>query len=416
MGQSLSDEDSLDLTRKAIIPFRVRNNGFQVDYHILKFRSFTKAKVDAATDTKYDDSFLELNTRSKIVGDIRKVLTISAESISTEYASLRKNYYSRICFATLTFFIGIVLTNIGLVQNELPKGRIMIIFGGLLLVLTLITLVMIVYTDRRLRILNREFVSQCVSILEKEKIVTWTASFQHLLFDIIYPYNGKTGAGAVILTPNPYFEMINQTTDDKVDIVLDPNANDKSAMRQPIPCPQWAIDESVSVSVSNDNEKRPLIGFADAAAAEQRNLAKARNANARAEHPLLYDEDNEERAEQMAVEIEPMEAHAEVSSQDTDSDDDADDERAEIRDESPNEEQKDASPVKGEPKGKGKKKQAPKAYTGFDASKENAKKVHGDLVQRYFHDAPEDIEGHGEDTGLLVLSEAEKVLLSGKVK
>lgn len=421
MGNSLylSDDDALDLTRKAIIPFRVRNNGFQVDYHILKFRSFTKAKVDAATDTKYDDSFLELNTRSKIVGDIRKVLTISAESISSEYASLRKNYYSRICFATLTFFIGIVLTNIGLVQNELPKGRIMMIFGGLLLSLTVVTLVMIVYTDRRLRILNREFVSSCVSILEKEKIVTWTASFQHLLFDIIYPYNGKTGAGAVILTPNPYFEMINQTTDEKVDIVLDPNANDKSVMRHPIPCPQWAIDESVS----NDNENRPLIGFAEAAKAEQRsNQAKVR---VRAEHPLLYDDEHEnddDGAERLAVEIEPMEAQ-QISSQDSDSDDDADDEREVRRDEmSPNEEQKDESPknlkgAKGENKGskvKGKKKQAPKAYTGFDASKENAKKVHGDLVQRYFHDAPEDIEGHGEDTGMLPLSEAEKKLIAQK--
>eukprot|EP01084_Bolivina_argentea_P314215 544237_1 len=137
MGNSISDDES-DITRKAIIPFRVRNNGFQVDYKIFKFRSFSKAKIDKATDTKYDDSFLELNTRSKIVGDIRKVLTISAESISEEYATLRKNYYSRMFFGILTFFIGLVLTNIGLVQNELPKGRIMIIFGGMLLMLTLI--------------------------------------------------------------------------------------------------------------------------------------------------------------------------------------------------------------------------------------------------------------------------------------
>merc|ERR1740131_74930 len=114
---------------------------------------------------------------------------------------------------------------------------------------------MIVYTDRRLRILNREFVSSCVSILEKEKIVTWTASFQHLLFDIIYPYNGKTGAGAVILTPNPYFEMISKTTDDKADIDFDPNAPDSDRKVKQLPIPQWAIDESVS----NDNEVQPLI-------------------------------------------------------------------------------------------------------------------------------------------------------------
>lgn len=213
MGNTLVEEDSLEITRKAIIPFRVRNNGFQVDYKIFKFRSFTKAKKDEATDTKYDDSFLELNTRSKIVGDIYKVLTISAETISEEYANLRKNYYSRLCFAILTFFIGLVLTNIGLLQDELPKGRVMIIFGSLLLLLTLVTAIIVLYTDRRLKLLNKDFVQNCVKIMEKEKIVTWTASFQHLLFDIIYPYNGKTGVGAVILTPNPYFEMISNTTD-----------------------------------------------------------------------------------------------------------------------------------------------------------------------------------------------------------
>lgn len=122
MGNHVSEFDDYDVTRKAIIPFRVRNNGFQVDYQILKFRSFTKAKIDQATDTKYDDSFLELNTRSKIVGDIRKVLTISAESISEDYATLRKNYYSRICFGFLTFFIGLVMTNVGWLDNTQPKG------------------------------------------------------------------------------------------------------------------------------------------------------------------------------------------------------------------------------------------------------------------------------------------------------
>ena len=122
MGNNLSDDESFEVTRKAIIPFRVRNNGFQVDYKIFKFNTFTKAKIDEATDTKYDDTFLELNTRSKIVGDIRKVLTISAETISEDYANLRRNYYSRIFFGVITFIIGIILTNIGLVQNALPKG------------------------------------------------------------------------------------------------------------------------------------------------------------------------------------------------------------------------------------------------------------------------------------------------------
>ena len=259
MGNNLSDDDSCDVTRKAIIPFRVRNNGFQVDYKILKFQSFTKAKIDEATDTKYDDKFLELNTRSKIVGDIRKVLTISAESISEEYSTLRKNYYSRIFFGILTFFIGLVLTNIGLVQNELPKGRIMIIFGGLLLLLTFITFIIILYTDRRLKTLNREFVQDCVKILEKEKIVTWTASFQHLLFDIIYPYNGKAGVGAVILTPNPYFEMISKTTDDIVDMDIHVNADDKKTSKLKLPIPQWAIDESVSNDGGPIDEEEELL-------------------------------------------------------------------------------------------------------------------------------------------------------------
>ena len=258
MGNNLSDDECLEVTRKAIIPFRVRNNGFQVDYKILKFRSFTAAKIDEATDTRYDDSFLELNTRSKIVGDIRKVLTISAETISEEYSTLRKNYYSRIFFGILTFFIGLVLTNIGLVQNELPKGRIMIIFGGLLLLLTFITFVIIIYTARRLKTLNKEFVENCVKILEKEKIVTWTASFQHLLFDIIYPYNGKTGVGAVILTPNPYFEMISKTTDDIVDMDIHVNGDDKKTSKLKLPIPQWAIiDESISNDGPQDEE--PLL-------------------------------------------------------------------------------------------------------------------------------------------------------------
>merc|ERR1712244_136943 len=40
-----------------------------------------------------------------------------------------------------------------------------------------------------------------------------------------------------------------------------------------------------------------------------------------------------------------------------------------------------------------KKKTAPKAYTGFDdVSKENVQKIHGDLIQRFFHENPEDIE------------------------
>ena len=48
------------------------------------------------------------------------------------------------------------------------------------------------------------------------------------------------------------------------------------------------------------------------------------------------------------------------------------------------------------------KKPPPRAYTGFDdVSKENVVKIHGDLIQRFFHENPEDIEGHGEDTGLL---------------
>lgn len=44
-------------------------------------------------------------------------------------------------------------------------------------------------------------------------------------------------------------------------------------------------------------------------------------------------------------------------------------------------------------------RQAPKPYTGFDdISKEHAKKIQGDLVQRYFHETPEEMEGYGQDT------------------
>merc|ERR1712244_15726 len=161
---------------------------------------------------------------------------MGAETISEEYATLRKNYYSRILFGILTFFIGLILTNIGLVQNELPKGRIMIIFGGLLLILTVITSIIVIYTDRRLKHLNTEFVENCVKILEKEKIVTWTASFQHLLFDIIYPYNGRAGVGAVILTPNPYFEMCVKTTDEVNDYDVHVNdAKDKKGSKLELP-------------------------------------------------------------------------------------------------------------------------------------------------------------------------------------
>merc|ERR1712048_80755 len=48
-----------------------------------------------------------------------------------------------------------------------------------------------------------------------------------------------------------------------------------------------------------------------------------------------------------------------------------------------------------------------KAYTGFDdVSKKIANKIHGDLIQRFFHENPEDIEGHGEETALLALQQA----------
>ena len=397
MGNNLSDDEcSMDVTRKAIIPFRVRNNGFQVDYKIFKFRSFTKAKVDEATDTKYDDSFLELNTRSKIVGDIRKVLTISAETISEEYATLRKNYYSRIFFGILTFFIGLVLTNIGLVQNELPKGRIMIIFGGLLLVLTLITLIIIIYTDRRLKTLNKEFVQNCVKILEKEKIVTWTASFQHLLFDIIYPYNGKSGVGAVILTPNPYFEMISKTTDDVVD--MDIHVNDKRTKNLKLPIPQWAIEESISNE--GPNEDAPLILHDKV---KRRGIDKSLILPPSDDNELSKSNDDKDENP-----LNGIISAVEVTDDDDDDDDHSDllppsDADNELESEINNiDEQKNNKNNKKGPNGKLDKKSAPKAYTGFDdVSKENVAKIHGDLIQRFFHENPEDIEGHGEDTQLL---------------
>merc|ERR1719228_1787398 len=86
------------------------------------------------------------------------------------------------------------MTNVGWLDNTQPKGRVLMIFGGLMLLLTVVTMIIVVYTDRKLKQLNRQFVQKCVKILEKEKIVTWGASFQHLLFDIIYPYHGRSGA------------------------------------------------------------------------------------------------------------------------------------------------------------------------------------------------------------------------------
>ena len=408
MGNTLSDDDSLDITRKAIIPFRVRNNGFQVDYKIFKFRSFKKAKKDEATDTKYDDSFLELNTRSKIVGDIYKVLTISAETISEEYANLRKNYYSRMCFGILTFFIGLVLTNIGLVQNELPKGvhpsvclccvyniscvsyvhylgRVMIIFGALLLILTFVTAIIVIYTDRRLKILNKDFVQNCVKILEKEKIVTWTASFQHLLFDIIYPYNGKAGVGAVILTPNPYFEMCVKTTDDLNDYDVHVNdVKDKKSSKLKLPIPQWAIDDSISEGPNE--EVQPLMMKKSPAL-----ILPPSDDNDDSKFVISCDEDTKTESDSLSNRSNDLIMHSDVE----DADNEEESEKILI--------EMDAKPKKKKKQNKSVPVKAPVAYTGFEhVSKENAAKIHGECVQRFFHDNPEDIEGHGEATALLL--------------
>jgi len=391
MGANLSELDDYDVTRKAIVPFRVRNNGFQVDYQILKFRSFTKAKIDQATDTKYDDSFLELNTRSKIVGDIRKVLTISAESISEDYATLRKNYYSRICFGVLTFFVGLVMTNIGWLDNTQPKGRVLIIFGGLMLMLTFVTLILVIYTDRKLKQLNRQFVQKCVKILEKEKIVTWGASFQHLLFDIIYPYHGRSGAGAVILTPNPYFEMVTKNTDDleEMEIKVDDPSRKSKMHRLPIPMPQWVVDESVS-----REEHKPLIG----AGLLERGQFGQCALNPAASPPLILPP-SDDSFQGPVMPMIPVAYLTESSGSESPDlrqpSDDADDE-----------DMNESDKLIPDENAKGKKdeqqaKPAPKPYTGFDdTSKEIARKIHGDLAQRYFHNAPEDIEGFGHDTQL----------------
>jgi len=398
MGANLSELDDYDVTRKAIIPFRVRNNGFQVDYQILKFRSFTKAKVDQATDTKYDDSFLELNTRSKIVGDIRKVLTISAESISEDYATLRKNYYSRICFGVLTFFVGLVMTNIGWIDNTQPKGRVLIIFGGLMLMLTFVTLVLVIYTDRKLKHLNRQFVQQCVKILEKEKIVTWGASFQHLLFDIIYPYNGRSGAGAVILTPNPYFEMVTKNTDDLEEMEIKVDDPSKKGYKLPIPMPPWVVEESVS-----REEHKPLIG----ADLIQRQFGQSHPSSP----PLILPPSDDSFQGPVAAMIPPAELTEESS----------DSESAELRprsDDADDEEVNESDKLIPDEIEKGKKdekqaKPAPKPYTGFDdTSKEIARKIHGDLAQGYFLNSKEDIEGYGHETQLEQLQDLkEKVPL-----
>jgi len=307
------------------------------------------------------------------------VLTISAETISEEYATLRKNYYSRILFGILTFFIGLILTNIGLVQNELPKGRIMIIFGGLLLILTVITSIIVIYTDRRLKHLNTEFVENCVKILEKEKIVTWTASFQHLLFDIIYPYNGRAGVGAVILTPNPYFAMLaKETTDNSkkehIIKVNDDHSGGKNLNNIKLPI-IWNIDESIS---EGPNEEAPLIKNDKIRPYKHQSLILPPSDNDD-DHNHKFVISAAEHSESEDSQIEESKTESEHTSND------GDNEQIEI-----------------EQIPKIKKKTAPKAYTGFDdVSKENVQKIHGDLIQRFFHENPEDIEGHGEDTQLL---------------
>jgi len=228
--------------------------------------------------------------------------------------------------------------------------------------------------------------------LEKEKIVTWTASFQHLLFDIIYPYNGKSGVGAVILTPNPYFDIVAKTTDDIRDMDISVNNDDdKKTLKVKLPIPQWAIDESIS---EGPNEEAPLI----------LNDKSRKKGGWNDKSLILPPSDDNEDDNQLLNLISAAEDNYSSDHDDEDDDDDDDDDKhsdilppSSDVDDADNEESDKPNNLNDI-----KPKQAPKAYTGFDdVSKENVAKIHGDLIQRFFHENPEDIEGHGEDTALI---------------
>merc|ERR1712154_372115 len=166
------------------------------------------------------------------------------------------------------------------------------------------------------------------------------------------------GVGAVILTPNPYFAMLaKETTDNSkkehIIKVNDDHSGGKNLNNIKLPI-IWNIDESIP---EGPNEEAPLIKNDKIRPYKHQSL-------------ILPPSDNDDDHNHKFV----ISAAEHSESEDS---------------------QIEESP-------KIKKKTAPKAYTGFDdVSKENVQKIHGDLIQRFFHENPEDIEGHGEDTQLL---------------
>merc|ERR1711933_105397 len=170
---------------------------------------------------------------------------------------------------------------------------------------------------------------------------------------------------------------------------------DKKGSNLKLPIPQWAIDDSIS-----EGSTEPLMPNRSAAA-----LILPQSDNEDEEDTKTQSEsDSKNRSRNRLL------PHSDVDDADNerdedDTDDDDDDAEAAER--------KVMIDMDAKPKKMKKKKQAPVAYTGFDdVSKENVAKIHGDLIQRFFHENPEDIEGHGEETQLLAMQQA--VNASGK--
>ena len=275
-------------------------------------------------------------------------------------------------------------------------GRVLMIFGGLMLLLTVVTMIIVVYTDRKLKQLNKQFVQKCVKILEKEKIVTWGASFQHLLFDIIYPYNGRSGAGAVILTPNPYFEMVTKTTDDQKEMEIKVHEANKKMDKLPMPMPKWVVaNAQMDESVSRD-ENAPPIGA---------DVMHRQFGNDHVSPSMILPPSDDSFGNGAAVPMMELIPPVPVSESESDSQDlMADDDNSESDKLMAHHQREEREDLMGKKDEKQAKPAQP--YTGFDnTSKEIAQKVHGDLAQAYFLDAPEEMEGWGQDTQLDQLKE-----------
>jgi len=249
MGNAAAGSNKAKIIPKALIPFRFHTNGFQVDYKVFRIRK--KPNIDEEdTYKRYDDSFLELNTRSRIVGDIRKVFTHSALNISQKYTSLKRHYYSRMGFGCFTLIFALILINVGFKENSESRGRLLIVFGVISFILCVITWLVVIFTSQQLKALNTDFCNTCVEILQREKVVTWTANFQHLLFNIKCPHNGRYNEGVVEVMPNPFFKKW-QSDKDEIEQkdINTPNYYDQ------LPLPPWAVDENYDYRHNNHSGK-----------------------------------------------------------------------------------------------------------------------------------------------------------------